>query len=554
MAVAKVGCRRPGLHKRRGVSDSKFAVVLAVLVIAIMVIGVGFTNIASSQLTIIQAQEAQIKQLKGQGTTQPTTITDPWTPAAPMNVNRSFSAVATLKNGSVLVAGAYAGAVANSSISSAEMYNPNTNTWRILAPMHVGRAGALAVTLNNGEVLVTGGLGSFGILTSCELYNPATNNWTMTGNMSQARFDHQIVLLNDGRVLVVGGGFGGTENNMIEIYNPTTGAWTTVAPQPIARADMIAVKLPTGNVLVAGGHTHEAPSLLSEIYNPTTNVWTQTGPLNTPQNDAGGVLLNNGSVLIAGGYTAYNDSDHTIQYLYTSQIFNTTTNTWKMSGDLNLPRGESGLNIVLLKDGRVLISGGNYQPETGLSSTEIYDPNIGTWSFAGKMSVPRGSGAMSMLLTNGKALAFGGLLPHACNYCGSGTSGKDLATNSADLFNPNAVAITTTSSSTTTSSGGAASGVRVTMPNGVGASQSLNFRPENIVVVIGVNSTVTWTNGDTAPHTVTSKSVPTGAASFSSGNMNAGVVFTYTFTVPGTYTYYCEYHVWMQGTVTVVSK
>ena len=467
-----------------------------------------------------------------------------WTPAAPMNVARSFSAFATLPNGSLLVAGAFAGAVANSSLSSAELYNPNTNKWTMIAPMHVGRAGALAVTLNNGKVLVTGGLGNRGVLTSCELYDPVTNTWTMTGNMSQPRFDHQIVLLNDGRVFVVGGDFGGTENNVTETYDPSSGVWTTDAPQSLARADMIAVKLPNGNVLVAGGHTSKVETLLSEIYNPTANNWTQTGSLNTPHGDAGGVLLQNNNVLIAGGYTTYNDADQTIQYLYTSELFNTTSGSWKMTGDMNLPRGEIGLNIVLLNSGQVLVPGGNYQPEKGQSSSELYNPASGTWSLAGNMSVPHGEGAMSVLLSTGKALAFGGLLPHTCTYCGSGVTGQDLATTVADLYTP-----TSTTGSSSTSSG--ASGVQVIMPAGVGGNQSLNFQPAHIRVVIGLNNTVSWINDDTAPHTVTSTTVPSGAASFDSGNMNAGAKFSHTFTVAGTYTYYCQYHSWMQGTVIV---
>lgn len=545
------------MPNRRGVSDNVFAASFAVTVIAFLVLSIGFVG-------VIQTDQTRLLGLAGNQTTVTVTTTEtgtgpgstpnPWTPAAPMNVGRAFAAAATLTNGSVLVAGGYAGAVNHSSIASAEMYNPNSNKWTLVASMHAGRAGPLAVTLNNGKVLVTGGLGSQGLLTSCELYDPATNTWTMTGNMSQARFDQQLVLLNDGRVFVVGGGFGGGENNVTEIYDPSTGTWTTEAPQPMARADMIAVKLRDGNILVAGGHTPKVTTTLSEIYDPTANMWTATGPLNVPHNDAGGVLLKNGNALLAGGYTVYNDTDNTIQYLYTSEIFNETTNSWKMTGDMNFPRGESGLNIVLLKNGEVLVPGGNTQPETGLASAELYDSSTGKWSLAGTMSVAHGEGAMSVLLDTGEALAFGGLLPHTCTYCGNGTKGQDLATNSTDLFNPNAIAITTTSSSTTTSSGGTGPGVRVMMPSGVGSSQSLNFKPVNIIVVIGVNNTVTWTNDDSAPHTVTSKNVPAGAASFNSGNMNSGAVFTYTFTVPGTYTYYCEYHPWMQGTVTVISK
>ncbi|HUI01554.1 MAG TPA: cupredoxin domain-containing protein, partial [Nitrososphaerales archaeon] len=79
------------------------------------------------------------------------------------------------------------------------------------------------------------------------------------------------------------------------------------------------------------------------------------------------------------------------------------------------------------------------------------------------------------------------------------------------------------------------------------------YSPDKITLVLGVNATVTWSNDDSAPHTVTSTSVPSGASSFDSGNMNAGQAFTYTFTVAGTYQYKCDYHSWMTGTVTVVS-
>jgi plastocyanin len=70
-------------------------------------------------------------------------------------------------------------------------------------------------------------------------------------------------------------------------------------------------------------------------------------------------------------------------------------------------------------------------------------------------------------------------------------------------------------------------------------------------VVIGVNNTVTWTNNDTVDHTVASSSVPTGAANFTSAIIAPGGTYSYTFTVPGTYTYYCTLHAWMKGTVIV---
>lgn len=65
---------------------------------------------------------------------------------------------------------------------------------------------------------------------------------------------------------------------------------------------------------------------------------------------------------------------------------------------------------------------------------------------------------------------------------------------------------------------------------------------------IKVGDTVTWHNHDTAPHTVT---VSSGPVTFASPTLNSGETFTYTFTLPGTYSYYCAFHPNMVGSVTV---
>jgi plastocyanin/N-acetylneuraminic acid mutarotase len=553
------------LTVKRNSGISSLAAVVVVIVVLILTSGavaISFDAISVGQhtstltLTVVNTTTASVVSSIGTNaslvSSNLSSSGNYWTPAAPMIVNRSFSAVAALNNGSVLVAGGFAGAVPNSSIASAEMYNPTTNKWTMIAPMPVGTAGARAATLNNGDVLVAGGLGNKGLLTTCQLYEPSTNTWSLTGNLTKATFDEQIVVLNNGNVLVIGGDFSGGENNATQIYNPSSGTWSDAAPQPIARADMIVVKLSNGNILVAGGHTANAPTLLSEIFDPTTNTWTPTKSLVTPGGDSGGVLLKNGDVLMVGGYTTYNDSDNSAQYLYTAQLFNITTGAWNLTGDMNYPRGEIGLSTVLMNNGEVLVPGGNYQPETGQDTAEVYNPATGRWSMAGTMSVDRGSGAMAAVLDTGEVLVFGGLLPHICTFCGSGTSGQDLATNSADLFNPNAT-LTSNNSTAASSSISKGPGFQIEIPNDVGSSTSLSFSPENITLVIGVNNTVTWTNDDSVVHTVTSEIVPSGASSFNSNNMNPGSIFTYTFTVPGTYTYHCIYHAWMQGTITVKS-
>ncbi len=96
--------------------------------------------------------------------------------------------------------------------------------------------------------------------------------------------------------------------------------------------------------------------------------------------------------------------------------------------------------------------------------------------------------------------------------------------------------------------------VIVNMPNGVGTNTSLNFSPQTITVVIGVNNTIKWVNQDSTLHTVTSTSVPSGANSFDSGNMNPSSTYSLTLALAGTYQYHCTLHpAWMIGTIIVKS-
>ena len=70
------------------------------------------------------------------------------------------------------------------------------------------------------------------------------------------------------------------------------------------------------------------------------------------------------------------------------------------------------------------------------------------------------------------------------------------------------------------------------------------FAPPNLLVRVG--ATITWTNDDALPHTVTA-----GDRSWSSGDLQRGGTFRRTFAEPGRYPYVCLYHPRMVGTVTV---
>jgi plastocyanin len=69
------------------------------------------------------------------------------------------------------------------------------------------------------------------------------------------------------------------------------------------------------------------------------------------------------------------------------------------------------------------------------------------------------------------------------------------------------------------------------------------FNPATLQVKVG--TTVTWTNNEPAPHTITS------ADFVGSGTLTEGQTFSYTFTQAGDYEYFCGIHPSMRGEIQV---
>ena len=73
-----------------------------------------------------------------------------------------------------------------------------------------------------------------------------------------------------------------------------------------------------------------------------------------------------------------------------------------------------------------------------------------------------------------------------------------------------------------------------------------DFAFDPAAIEISVGDTVTWHNYDSAPHTVTGDN-----GEFDSGNLNTDQTFSHTFTTAGTFTYHCNIHPNMKGTIVV---
>jgi plastocyanin len=106
--------------------------------------------------------------------------------------------------------------------------------------------------------------------------------------------------------------------------------------------------------------------------------------------------------------------------------------------------------------------------------------------------------------------------------------------------------------------GGAASAPSAADGGQTVALKLIAFKPERLSV--GVGTAVTWKNEDASEHTVTSGTVSQGGGGvttaidnkFESGSLKQNASFSFTFTSPGTYAYFCKIHpATMRGEITV---
>jgi hypothetical protein len=87
----------------------------------------------------------------------------------------------------------------------------------------------------------------------------------------------------------------------------------------------------------------------------------------------------------------------------------------------------------LLVNGKVLVTGGTVDDDTGMNSTELYDPSTGMWTNAGNMQMNRVYHSASML-TNGNVLVTAG-----------GPNGA-VTSNTAELYNSSTETFTSSDS------------------------------------------------------------------------------------------------------------
>jgi len=367
-----------------------------------------------------------------------------WTAINPLQTGRQSYTLTVLKNSKILIAGG-----ANTTIgamNTAELYDPQTHSFtRSAHLMNLPRFGHTATLLPDGMVLITGGLTpKFGngpivcnqptplaqngqllvpmVATSCaELYDPLADNFIPVGSMIAARTNHTATLIDailiNGlsppvglRVLIAGGDDGNNSYNSLEYYNFYTQKFELLtATLSTARSNHTATWLPSlDRILIAGGHTLTSqPGVLNanlataEIFDPANKVIVRAGPgpMVSARDGHIAIGLKDGTVLLAGG-------ESTVA-LDTAEIYDPMSSTFTGTpGRMTTARLNHA--AAMLPNGSVLIAGGIDGNGGLLASTEVFNPASQLFSSTAPMLKARTNFSMGIAVNSVEVLATGG--------------------------------------------------------------------------------------------------------------------------------------------------
>lgn len=375
-----------------------------------------------------------------------------------LNTARSSPAATLLNSGLVLISGGSTCESPTCPTNTAEVYDPNANTFQYTSGnMNAYRVDQTATLLTNGQVLLAGGTDgcSGNPCTSdatTELYNPSTGTFTSSQELVAARSGHSATLLANGSVLLAGGIAGGTTLSSVEFYQPSSISPTGLVSISVAPANASVAVGGVQQFVATGTFSDNSTSTLQSVSWSSSN--SSVALINNAASDSGFALgtslgsttisatigtlsgsttltvsppvqssgftttsaamatslyartatrLMTGQVLVAGGMSPSGVANN-------AQLYSPTNQTFTSANSMNVARWLH--SATLLNDGTVLIAGGSdLANEETLDTAEIYNPTTGTFTLLSNTLNTARVGHTATLLNSGQVLIVGGYDP-----------------------------------------------------------------------------------------------------------------------------------------------
>jgi len=288
-----------------------------------------------------------------------------------LQVGRELHRATRLADGRILVTG---GATAMDG-RSAELIDERTGTSARIADVNVARIDHSATLLADGRVLLAGGATSGGgalVSDSAEIWDPATGRFRLlAARLTARRMSHTATLLADGRVLIAGGFSSGGSYALAEVFDPVTERFTPVgAPTALQRGLHGAHRLADGSVLLVGGEKFDpatgATSILSTTvrFDPATSALTPAPALASPRSVVSSLRLADDRILMFGGVASLTAP------AAGAEAYHPTRGSQSLA---SLPAARAWHSVTRLADGRVLIAGGEDADGNLVSEALLYE-------------------------------------------------------------------------------------------------------------------------------------------------------------------------------------
>ena len=247
-------------------------------------------------------------------------------------------------------------------------------TWTVKAPMAAGKHGEVAAVAYQDKLYAVGGAVDGNSVPHNEVYDPATNSWKILAPMPTAR-DHVGVAVVNGKIYTFGGFTKSVHMNAgtdVFEYDPAANTWRSRAPMKIALGSVGAAVI-DGKIHVLGGRSLDNTKTLPThiVYDPATDTWKDAAPMSKGRDHMATVVVDGKIHVIGGRFTS--PVDRTDMH----EIYDPATDSWSNAPPLKTPRSAIA---AALYHGMIVVDGGEYPPQNKTwTENEGYDLKSRTW-------------------------------------------------------------------------------------------------------------------------------------------------------------------------------
>ncbi len=214
----------------------------------------------------------------------PTAPPEGWSRTSPLVTPRANTCAVLLQDGRVLITG---GVDASGSAAASSEFFGTDRTFTAGPALAAARSQHTCTLLNDGRVLVAGGKDDSGPMRSAEIFDPSGNNFLPGGNLVEARFGQTASLLKDGRTLLAGGSDANGPKSTLELFDPVANTFSPPDPDAFSpemsspRSGHAALVYPGGLVILVGGTDGNKPLASVDVFSPLSESTFSGPPLTT---------------------------------------------------------------------------------------------------------------------------------------------------------------------------------------------------------------------------------------------------------------------------------